>query len=108
MRRPSNTLSSAESEASEKDEVTVRCRYSSGQPTPRGSGSGETDRLTMTPSLDESAPRFFVAASTLPGARRGLFARVALAAGDVLPVVRPGAAGDGLFFCYSDDAQERF
>jgi hypothetical protein len=118
---------------------------------------------------DETDPRFFVADSTIPGAGRGLFARVALAAGESLAVVgvlvragsvaddctrfadaykfrvgdclliptgyaalvnhsmaranlekvvagrevylrviRPVAAGEELFFCYSEYAQERF
>src|SRR5262245_33409644 len=122
----------------------------------------------MTAYLDESDPRFFVADSTVPGAGRGLFARVALAAGEALPVagvlvaagsvaddctrfadaykfragdhlliptgyaalvnhskaranlekvvaghevflrvIRPVAAGEELFFCYSDYAQAR-
>jgi hypothetical protein len=122
-----------------------------------------------TRCLNETDPRFLVADSTLPGAGRGLFARVPLAPGDVLAVVgvlvapgsvaddctryadaykfragdrllipagyaglvnhsktranlekvvashevwlrvtRPVAAGEELFFCYSDYAQERF
>jgi hypothetical protein len=117
----------------------------------------------------ESDPRFFIADSTIPGAGRGLFARVDLAVGErlavvgvlieagsvaddctryadaykfragerllipvgyaglvnhspaganlekvvegdevFLRVVRPVRAGEELFFCYSDYAQERF
>jgi SET domain len=37
--------------------------------------------------LAESDPRFYVADSALPGARRGLFAGVPLAAGDELHVI---------------------
>ena len=37
--------------------------------------------------LAETDPRFYVADSTLPGAGRGLFARVALAEGDRLEAV---------------------
>jgi SET domain-containing protein len=48
--------------------------------------------------LDESDARFYVAPSTIPGAGRGLFARVPLSAGDRLVVlgvlVRRGSASD--------------
>jgi SET domain-containing protein len=37
--------------------------------------------------IAESDPRFYVADSAVPGAGRGLFARVSLAAGEDLPVV---------------------
>jgi SET domain len=37
--------------------------------------------------IAESDPRFYIAASAIPGAGRGLFAKVPLAAGDELPVI---------------------
>ena len=49
--------------------------------------------------LDERDDRFYAAASTIPGAGRGLFARVPLKAGDRLEVigvrVRRDSASDG-------------
>jgi hypothetical protein len=48
--------------------------------------------------LDESDSRFFVADSTIPGAGKGVFARVSLAAGDTLRVIgvliQPGSVAD--------------
>lgn len=48
--------------------------------------------------LDETDDRFYAAPSTMPGAGRGLFARVPLRAGDRLTVVgvlvRPDSAAD--------------
>jgi SET domain-containing protein len=41
----------------------------------------------MTPLLSEVDDRFEVRESTVPGAGRGVFARVALVAGDVLEVI---------------------
>jgi len=46
--------------------------------------------------LDETDPRFYAARSTIPGAGNGLFARVALRAGDRLEVLGPLVRADSV------------
>ena len=60
--------------------------------------------------LDEPDDRFYAAPSTIPGAGRGLFARVPLQAGDRLEVVgvlvRRGSASDG-YTSFADEYKFR-
>jgi hypothetical protein len=60
--------------------------------------------------LDERDERFYVAPSTIPGAGRGLFARVSLKAGDRLAVigvlVRRQSASDG-YTAFADEYKLR-
>lgn len=60
--------------------------------------------------LEETDDRFYAAASRLPGAGRGLFARVPLKAGDRLAVigvrVRRGSASDG-YTAFADEYKIR-
>ena len=64
-----------------------------------------TRTAPLTPTVQENDHRFYVAASTIPGAGRGVFAREHLQAGDCLEVlgilVAPGSISD-LCTAYGD------